>query len=125
MSDIALVNNDIMASNFGDIFVVDDNSDIIQMAINNIVTIFGTNEFHPNIGNKAHNRRHKMSENNLKEVANECKNAILQDSRVMNVIEVIAKNISTKENYGLCDISFVLITASGMQLSSNVTISLV
>jgi hypothetical protein len=125
MSDIALINNDIRASNFGDILIVDDNDDIIQMAVNNITTIYGSNEFHPEIGNMVYNGRYKMSDNGLKEIASRCKDAILQDHRVANVIEIIAKNVSTLENYGLCEISFVLITTNGVQLNSNVTISLI
>jgi hypothetical protein len=125
MSDIALINGDIVASNFGDILIANDNDDIIQMAINNIMTIHGTNEFHPNIGNMVYNERYKMSENGLKEIASRCKDAIMSDYRVANVIEIIAKNTSTLENYGLCDISFVLITVDGTQLSSSVSIQLV
>lgn len=124
MSDIALVNGDIVASNFGDILIVDDDNDIIQMAINNIMTIYGTNQFHPEIGNMVYNGRYKMSENGLVEIAARCKDAIMSDYRVANVIEIIAKNISTLENYGLCQISFVLLTIYGVQLSSSTTITL-
>lgn len=124
MSDIALINRDIAVSSFGDILVVNDNDDIIQMAVNNIMTIYGSNQFHPNIGNTAYGIRFKMSERGLEEVASKCKDAILQDPRVMNVIEVIAKNISTHASYGLCDISFSLITNKGVQLDSSVTITL-
>lgn len=123
MSDVALINGDIAVSTFGDILVVNDDDDIIQMAINNIMTIYGANEFHSNIGNTIYNGRHKMSENGLIEIANKCKDAILQDYRVANVIEIIARNVSTPENYGLCSISFVLITTYGVQLNSNVTVS--
>ena len=123
MSDIALINGDIRISTFGDILVVGDDDDIIQMAVNSIMTIYGTNEFHRNIGNTVYNGRHKMSENGLIEIANKCKDAILQDYRVANVIEIIARNVSTPENYGLCEISFVLITTYGAQLNSSVTIS--
>lgn len=124
MSDIALINGDIMASNFGDILVVNDNDDIIQMAINNIMTIYGANEFHTNIGNMVYHNRHKMTERGLIEIASQCKDAIMQDYRVANVIEIIARNASTPGNYGLCNISFVLITVNGVQLSSDVTITL-
>ena len=124
MSDIALVNKDIVSSSFGDILVINEDDDIIQMAINNIMTIYGTNEFHPNIGNMVYHGRYKMSENGLKEIASKCKDAIMLDYRVANVIEIIARNVSTIDNYGLCEISFVLITTYGVQLSSNVTILL-
>lgn len=122
MSDIALVNGDIVGSIFGDVLVINDDDDIIQMAINNIKLIYGANEFHPNMGNTVYGSRYKMSENGLEEIATKCKNAIMQDYRVSNVIEVIAKNISTSQSYGLCDISFVLVTIYGTQLNSNITI---
>lgn len=125
MADIALIGRDIMASNFGDILIVNDDDDIVQMAINNITTVYGTNKFHPTIGNMVFDGRYKMSENGLKEIAARCRDAIMTDYRVANVIEVVAKNISTVENYGLCEISFVLITIYGAQLNSSVTVSLV
>ena len=124
MADIALVNRDIVASEFGDILIANDDDDIIQTAINNIMAIYGENEFHSEIGNTVYNGRYKMSENGLKEIANHCKDAIMRDYRVANVIEVIATNISTVENYGLCDIAFTLITIYGSQLSSSTAISL-
>lgn len=124
MSDIALVNKDLVPSNFGDIAILDDNDDVIQMAINNILTIRGTNEFHTDVGNDVYNGRYKMSDKGLQAIASECKNAILQDIRVSDVIEIIARNASTPENYGLCEISFVLVTTDGVQLSSNVAITL-
>lgn len=124
MSDIALINGDIVASNFGDILVINDDDDIVQMAINNIRTIFGANQFHPNTGNTVYNDRFKMSERGLEDIAARCKSAILQDPRVQNVLEIVARNISTQKDYGLCDISFVLLTTYGKRLNSNVAIIL-
>jgi hypothetical protein len=124
MSDIALINKDIIASNIGDILIIDDDGDIIQMAVNNVMTIYGVDQFHPDIGNMVYNGRYKMSENGLKEIAARCKDAIMLDYRVANVVEVIARNVSTLENPGLCEVSFVLITIHGTQLNSSVTISL-
>ena len=69
MSDIALINTDIIQSSFGDIAILNDDDDIIQMAINNILTVRGTNEFHRNIGNDVYNERHKLSELGLQEIA--------------------------------------------------------
>lgn len=124
MSDIALINGDIAASNLGDILIIDDDADVIQMAVNNIMTIQGANEFHTEIGNTVYNNRFKMSQRGLEDIANRCKNAILNDSRVKNVLEIIAKNASTIDNYGLCEVSFVLLTTYGKQLNSSVTIIL-
>ena len=124
MSDIALINGDITASNLGDILIIDDDADVIQMAVNNIMTIQGANEFHTEIGNTVYNNRFKMSQRGLEDIANRCKNAILNDSRVQNVLEIIAKNASTIDNYGLCEVSFVLLTIYGKQLNSSVTIIL-
>lgn len=122
MSDIALVNGDIESS-FGDILTVDDDGDIVQMAINNILTIRGHNEFHPDIGNYVYSSRYKISEHDLDVVASECKNAILQDSRVKSVVSVIAKN-TNNNNAGLCNISFILITEDDRQLSSEISINI-
>ena len=124
MSDIALINGDIAPSDLGDILVVNDNDDIIQTAINNIMTVYGANQFHPNIGNTVYRTRFKASERGLKEIANACKNAIQQDPRVMNVIEVVARNNSTTTSYWECDISFSLITIDGTQLDSSTAIVL-
>lgn len=124
MSDLAFINKDISVSHFGDILLVGDDSDVIQMAINNIMTIYGSNEFHPYIGNMVYNGRYKMSDNGLKEIAAMCKDAIMSDYRVANVVEIIARNVSTLDNYGACEISFVLITVYGVQLSSNITIQI-
>ena len=124
MSDIALINKDIVASNFGDILIVNDDDDILQMAVNNILTVAGSNMFHTNLGNTVYSGRYKMSENGLKEIASRCKDAIMHDYRVSNVIEIIARNASTMQQYGLCEISFVLITIYGKQLNSNVSVLL-
>lgn len=124
MSDIALINGDISASSFGDISIIDDDADVIQMAVNNIMTIYGANPFHVNLGNTVYNNRFKMSTRGLEDVANRCKNAILNDYRVQNVLEIIAKNAGTITNPGLCEVSFVLLTTYGKELSSNVTITL-
>ena len=61
MSDVALINGDIAPSNFGDIMIVNDDDDIIQMAVNNILLVYGTNEFHPDMGNMAYNNRNRNS----------------------------------------------------------------
>lgn len=122
MADVALVNNDIVVSNFGDLLVVDDDSDVIQMAVNSILTIYSANELHPNLGNTVYNDRFKMSERGLKDIAGRCKNAILNDPRVANVLEIVARNASTPQNYGLCEVSFVLLTTYDRELSSSVSI---
>lgn len=123
MSDVALINGDIMASNFGDILIINDDDDVIQHAVNSILTIYSANKFHENIGNTVYNDRFKMSERGLQDVADRCKNAILQDYRVQNVLEIVAKNASMIE-YGLCEVSFVLETTDGRVLNSNVTVTL-
>lgn len=124
MSDVALINGDIVPSSFGDIMIVNDDDDIIQTAINNILLIYGTNQFHTDIGNMVYHNRNKMTERGLQEVAGYCKDAILQDNRVSEVIEIVARNNSTSDNPGLCGISFILQTIYGRQLNSNVSIIL-
>lgn len=123
MADIALVNGDITISSFGDLLTINDDEDIIQTAINNILTIKGTNPFHTEVGNDAHINRYKISEQGFNEIANRCKDAILQDVRVTSVLEVIVENDGTELNNNLCTVSFVLITIDGKQLSSGTSIT--
>lgn len=124
MADIALTNGDIVVSSFGDLLTINDDDDIIQTAINNILTIKGTNEFHPELGNDAHTSRYKISERGLNELANRCKDAILQDIRVTSVIEVVVENNGTESSNNLGNVSFILVTNSGRQLSSSTSIEI-
>lgn len=122
MADIALVNGDIITSSFGDILTIDDDEDIIQTAINNILTIKGDNIMHPELGNNAHNNRYKMSTRSFNEIAERCKEAILQDIRVASVLEVLVVNDKFISN--ACNVSFVLITVDDKQLSSSASVTM-
>lgn len=124
MADMALIGGDIATSSFGDLLVVNDDEDIIQTAINNILTIKGTNEFHPGLGNDAHISRYKISEQGFNEIANRCKDAILQDIRIANVLEVVVENDGTESANNMCIVSFVLVTVDGKQLSSNTSMTI-
>lgn len=119
---MALVDGDIITSSFGDILTIDDNEDIIQTAVNNILTVKGDNILHPEIGNDAHNNRYKMSTRSFNEIAERCKEAILQDVRVDSVLEVLV--VKDKYISNACNVSFVLVTTSGRQLYSGASITI-
>lgn len=118
MRDLILVDGDICNTMFGDIALSSGDDEIIQTACNNIQTIYGENRLHKNIGNKAYKRRLKITQSNLVIVANDCKNAILQDHRVANAsVTATATDGSTE-----CSVFFKLTTTSGKILSSTVNI---
>jgi len=123
MADIRLNNGDINGTLFNDISLVYDDDEIIQSAINNIMTIYGENQFHKELGNITFIKRNKMSSNNLIQVANDCKNAIINDKRVKSVTNVTINQSSTI--YGGCDVMFTIVTTSGNSLSSIASINII
>lgn len=84
-------NGDIVTTESGDIALVVDNSDdIIQSANNNILTRLGENIHHPNLGNDVYNKRIKYTDSGLRMIESYCTSAILQDSRIKNVENILA-----------------------------------
>ena len=123
MSDIMLNNGDILNTIFGDVSVANEDEDIIQSAINNVLTIYGENEFHPDLGNTIYNDRNKLSSSNLVLIQDACKSAIeLNDDRVKQVTSITATKDA--DIYGSCIISFILETTDSKVLSSSTTIVL-
>lgn len=120
--DIQLTNGDFVKSLYGDIAVVSDD-DILQTAINNIMTIYGEMEQHPELGNTAFVTRMKLSEMNMKTISDACSVAVLQDSRINKVTSMIA--VKSTKIYGQCDINFTLITNDGKLLSSATSINVI
>lgn len=119
MGDIMLVNGDILDSVFSDIALSIDGNEIVQTASDNIQTIYGENPFHTDIGNKAFTYRTKITENDLIMVANDCKAAIMQDSRITDAVVTVTQ---IKEGSTECEVSFSLITTDGEVLNSAVNI---
>ena len=122
MKDIAMINGDLVVNDFGDIAIVSsDNDDIIQFANNNILTRLGENIFHTDIGNDVHNRRFKMTQSNLVEIESYCKNAILRDTRIDNIVHMKA---SIGSNHGECIIEYTLLTVDGDNLDGRMSINI-
>ena len=120
MSDIMINNGDIVFTTFGDIMIADGDDDIIQSAIHNIMTIYGENEFHNELGNTVYNSRYKISKTNLISIQDACKRAIIEDPRLKSVPIIIATN--NPNIYGGCNISFTLKTQDDRLLSSQTSI---
>lgn len=88
MSDIMLINGDIVISEINDISTVDDNNDIVQQACHNIYTKLGENQFHTKLGNKVYGKRLKYNESSADVISQLCEECIYQDERIDNVISV-------------------------------------
>lgn len=123
MADILFVNGDVSNTMYGDIAVVSSYDDITQFAINNILTIFGENEFHPEIGNMAYKRRLKVSDNSLRTIEKDCINATMQsDDRIDSVVSMNASYDDNNPNN--VNIVFVIKAIDGTLMSNNITISI-
>ena len=123
MIDIAMNNGDLIATDFGDIALVNSEiDDIIQTANNNIQTIKGEIIFHSEIGNDAYNRRLKMAESGLRIVEECCVDCITNgDSRIADVVSISAV---IGDEYGECDITYKLLTTDGTFIDSSISINI-
>lgn len=120
--DIMFSGGDIDSSLFGDITLVDDDADIVQSCIALIMIRYGELDLHPTTGNTIMNQRIKLSDIGVMKIADACSDAIMQEPRVKSVKSITATKSRVK--YGECDISFTILTNSGKQLSSNISLSL-
>lgn len=120
MADILLSNGDIDISPHADLAIVQSYDEITQSAINNVLTAYGENQFHPDVGNMVHNRRLKVSRGGLATIIQDCSNAIMQDDRVAAVKSLTAEtdpSDNTKIN-----IAFTIMAVDGTLLSSMIAI---
>lgn len=120
MADILLSNGDIDVSPYADLAIVQSYDEITQSAINNILTIYGENQFHPDIGNMVHNKRLKISKGGLATIIQDCSNAIMQDDRVAAVKSLTAE--IDPDNNTKVNITFTLMAVDGTLLSSMIAI---
>lgn len=120
MADILLSNGDIDVSPYSDLAIVQSYDEITQSAINNILTIYGENQFHPDIGNMVHNKRLKISNGGLATIIQDCSNAVMQDDRVAAVKSLTAEIDS--DNNTKVNITFTLMAVDGTLLSSMIAI---
>lgn len=120
MADILLSNGDIDVSPYADLAIVQSYDEITQSAINNILTIYGENQFHPDIGNMVHNKRLKISNGGLATIIQDCSNAIMQDDKVAAVKSLTAE--IDPDNNTKVNITFTLMAVDGTLLSSMIAI---
>jgi hypothetical protein len=122
MQDIAMIDGDLVVTDLGDLAITaSDNDDVIQMANNNIMTRLGENIHHPEVGNDVYNKRLKITSSGLAEVESDSKNAILNDTRVSDVYNILAY---AGDNYGECIIEYALTTVDGSKLDGRVSVNI-
>ena len=87
MQDLLFQDGDIVANEFGDIVICQDEyADIVQTANNNIMLKYGNNIYHQELGNKIFSNRVKANSTGLEDIRTECKSAILNgDIRVSDI----------------------------------------
>lgn len=115
MADIYLENGKIGIHN-GDIFVCDDDTDIIQQAIHNMKTGVGDNIFHPDNGNDSLSERKKYLDSYFDIIKDGCTRAIEQDARIQSVDD-LQVGLSDSEDYSYT-IIFTVTTITGNQINS-------
>lgn len=122
MSDLYLGDDgDIKVSVFKDVVVLDkEDDDVLQMAINNIITIMGENPFHENLGNNVFHRRLKITDSDADTIAKDCAGAMMNDNRIQQVAD-IAVYYDENDRHNL-EIEFKIITTYGTVIPSTVQI---
>jgi hypothetical protein len=103
-ADISLVSDDVGVSPTGDVQLIGGDNNLLQTAFNNMKIRYGESEYHPTRGNMIFSRRLKMTEADMAQVEQDCKNAILFDSRVADVPYI---KVTQADNYG-CYVQFKL-----------------
>lgn len=108
MIDLLFNDGDLVIDKYGDLITCnDEHGDIIQTANNNILLRFGNHRYHPDIGNKIYARRVKKNIAGINEIAVECKNAIISDSRISDVLQV---NVTaSEEDSTACIVDYILL----------------
>ncbi len=87
-ADIQMITGDIVLSDSGDLNIVSEDRNIIQSCNHMIFLRFGENEFHPDLGNRAHGKRMKLNVSGMEEIKNDCMNAMLLNHRIKDVVEI-------------------------------------
>lgn len=123
MADIYLDNGELASTMFGDIAIVsNEDDDVLQMAIHNIRTIYGENQFHDDIGNKIYERRLKVIDTDADTIVKDCTNAIMQDDRVQTVQDMLV--YADEHDRHSLEIEFTLVTTYGSVIASTVQIQI-
>ena len=122
MADIFLTNGDVATTIYGDIAVVESYDEITQSAVNNVLTIYGENQYHTDIGNMAYKRRLKLANSSIDTIKKDCVDAIMMDDRVSEVVSVDAYYDESNKNN--IHISFVIKSIDGIPMSSSVILTI-
>lgn len=122
MADIFLTNGDVATTIYGDIAVVESYDEITQSAVNNVLTIYGENQYHTDIGNMAYKRRLKLANSSIDTIKKDCIDAIMMDDRVSDVVSVDA--YYDEDNKNNINISFVIKSIDGTLMSSSVILTI-
>lgn len=122
MADIFLTNGDVATTIYGDIAVVESYDEITQSAVNNVLTIYGENQYHTDIGNMAYKRRLKLANSSIDTIKKDCIDAIMMDDRVSEVVSVDAYYDESNKNN--IHISFVIKSIDGTPMSSSVILTI-
>ena len=108
-SDILMTDGDIAISIRGDIDTIYDDANLVQTAVNNLFIKLGEMELQPDRGNPLFGDRIKFNDSGAELVKAHCKNAILYDTRLMDVPYIEAKMLKDYE----CEIKFILQAVDG------------
>lgn len=107
MLDLLYNNGDLTTDKYGDLVICrNEDEDIIQTANNNILTRFGHHKYHSEIGNKVFTRRIKAGDSGSEMVAEECKIAMLYDTRINEVQNI---NVIISKDDNTCIINYTLV----------------
>lgn len=106
----------------GDIALCDDDSDVIQQAINSINTRIKGIPFHPTYGNAAIGNRMKYINSYLDTIKDGCTDAILLDRRVSDVSSIDVQLDDEYKSFAV--VFFTIVTIDGRELSSSCGVEL-
>jgi len=118
LGDIKLVNDDI--DFVGDITCISDEESLVQSAIENIRIVYGEIPINDERGNMIYSRRLKLFGTDMRRVEDDCRNAILYDNRIKDVLAMKA----TRDTMFMCSISFTLVAYDGILASGGIGIRL-
>lgn len=120
-TDIMLDNNKLALTPSGDIALVSGDDNLLQSVFTDLRLIFGELDYATDHGNMIYHRRIKLTPNGLKQVEHDCRNAIMKNHRVADVVHIRAERIPNKNS---CIIFFQIKKHDGEVLSSNTTINM-
>lgn len=119
ITDLLLVDGDLAFDH--DVRIISDEKSILQSAIENISIVYGEIPINDGRGNKIYGRRIKLTDISMQQVTSDCKDAILYDNRIKDVVYIVA----VRDGMFGCSITFTLLTNNNVLVNGNTRISLV